>query len=114
MLEILLVFLSAAGITLVLWCVGGLLLVPFFDDQSVLLCTITEDAPDLEKRVRAYAWLCGSGIIKGKMLLIGRRLTTSAEVRVICLCDKYDWLEYRVDSGLEEKVGDLHFFRDMV
>ena len=114
MLEVLLIFLSAAGISMVLWCIAGLLFVPFFDRNSMLVSIVEDDAADIENRVRSYAWFRGSGLFSGKMLLIGNGLTPSAERRISLLCDKYCWLVYRTCSDYTETVCDLHFIHDVI
>ena len=101
LLDILLIFLAAAGGLLVLWCVAGLFFAPVFDQSTVCHAYITDDAEALEEKVRAYAWLRGSGFASGEMVLIDRGITPEAMSRVRLLQNRHPWLLYKTEEGAE-------------
>ena len=53
LLDILLVFLAAAGVALIVWCLLGLLLAPAFGRIMVTLCYAEGDGGELEQKIRA-------------------------------------------------------------
>ena len=52
MLDLLLIFLAAAGVILVVWCLVGVLLQPVFGRGMVTLCFVRGNGRDQEGRVR--------------------------------------------------------------
>lgn len=95
LLEFLLFLLLAAGVLLVLWCAVGVVLTPFYDSDTKTLYYIKENAERLEQRVRAFAWLRGSGMFGGILVLVDCGLGTEAVARAAALQKRYEWVELR-------------------
>lgn len=94
MLDIILIFLAAAGVALVLWCLLGLLLQPVFGRNMVTLCFARGDGRELEYRVRAYSWLREGRISGGRLALVDCGLTAHGRQVAELLCARYAWLDY--------------------
>ena len=94
LLDILLVFLAAAGILLLLWCLLGLLLSPVFGRDMVTYCYEKGDGDELEQRARAYGWLRDGRISGGRLVIVDCGLTEQGLERVRRLRERYPWLEY--------------------
>ncbi len=68
LVELVVCALAAAGIVLVIWVIGAALLLPARED-----CVLLEargDAEDLQQRVRSYRFLCDSGLMRTRILVV--------------------------------------------
>lgn len=93
MLDLLLIFLAAAGVILVVWCLVGVLLQPVFGRNMVTLCFVRGDGRDLEPRVRIYGWLREGRLSGGRLVLVDCGLTERGQRVAGLLQDRYGWLE---------------------
>lgn len=94
MMEILLVFLAAAGVVLILWCLMGLLLLPVFGHNMLTLCFAKGEGIELENRVRAYGWLRDGKISGGRIVIVDCGLNANGLSRAQVLRERYVWVEY--------------------
>ena len=83
-------FLIAAGVLLCLWCLFGWFLLPFGEKDLQLLLRVSGDAKHLERQVRALSWLKGSGLLKGRLVILDCGLNQDGQNLVYGLCHKYD------------------------
>lgn len=104
LLDILLVFLAAAGALLILWCLLGLLLAPVFGQNMVTLCYAMGDGEDLEQRVRAYGWLRDGRLSGGRLVIVDCGLTAQGIGRTGLLRQRYPWLEYCERANLKAYI----------
>ncbi len=68
-LQVILCALAAGGLLLVVWCVVGRLLLPV-SRSLVSVYVLRGDAQELEQTVRAFEWLCESGLMAGTLLVV--------------------------------------------
>lgn len=68
--QILLCALAAAGLLLVFWLLGGLLLLPLRLRHGYVVLFVDETAQHLEQSMRALSWLSGSGLLSAPTLLV--------------------------------------------
>ena len=100
MLDLILIFLAAAGVALVLWCLMGLMLHPVFGRTRVTLCFVRGDGRELEYRVRAYSWLREGRISGGRLALVDCGLTDRGRQAAELLRGRYTWLDYCTPDDL--------------
>lgn len=68
-LQVILCALAAAGLLLVVWCVVGRLLLPV-SRSLVSVYVLRGDGQELEQTVRAFEWLCESGLMAGTLVVV--------------------------------------------
>lgn len=100
--DILLVFLSAAGVVLLLWCFLGFLLRPVFTETMTTLFPAKDDGNGLEQCVRAYAWLREGRLSGGIFLIVDQGLNENGRKTAQKLSETYDWVHCIAASELEE------------
>ena len=66
--QIVICILMAAGILLFAWTIAAVLILPAKDDCVVLAAS--GDAEDLQQRVRAYSFLCNSGMARMRIVIV--------------------------------------------
>ena len=84
MKDVLICALASAGILFFCWCILGWLLLPAFAENAALVFRYREDAPTMEQDFRTYQWMQGSGILRGKLLVIDEGMSDAAKKR----CDR--------------------------
>ena len=105
LLDILLVFLAAAGVALILWCLLGLLLAPVFGRNMVTLCYAEGDGGELEQKIRSYGWLRDGRLTGGRLVIVDCGLTEQGIGRMCLLQERYPWVEYCQRDQLIEYIG---------
>lgn len=90
--NLVIVFLSASGVVLLIWCLLGVLLHPVFDEDMVTFLPVCGDGGKLEQSVRAYAWLRSGRLSGGKLVLVDLGLDQQGVQRTTAICDRYDWV----------------------
>lgn len=112
MLDLLLIFLAAAGVILVVWCLVGVLLQPVFGRGMVTLCFVRGDGRDLEGRVRIYGWLREGRLSGGRLVLVDCGLTAHGLEVAGLLQDRFGWLErvprVELEAYLAQFPGQCH------
>ena len=68
-LQVILCALAAGGVLLIVWCVIGRMLLPV-SRSLVSVYVLRDDAQELEQTVRAFEWLCESGLMAGTLAVI--------------------------------------------
>ncbi len=63
---------AAAGILLFFWCLIGVLLLPLSGRRNPMCAVFRAagDAGSLEREVRAFEWLCHTGLVRGRILIV--------------------------------------------
>lgn len=82
--EIIVCALAAAGILLVVWSLTAALLLPA--QAECLILAARGGADDLEQRVRCYRFLCESGLLNARLLVVDCGLSASGRARAVRLC----------------------------
>ncbi len=82
--EICVCALAAAGILLVIWALSAALLLPAREDCVLLLAR--GDAENLEQRVRSYRFLCDSGLLQTRLMIVDCGLTARGRETAARLC----------------------------
>lgn len=111
MLDLILIFLAAAGVALVLWCLLGLLLQPVFGRNMVTVCFVRGDGRDLEYRTRAYSWLREGRLSGGRLALVDCGLTERGLEAVAILRARYGWLDYCAPEDLPDYLTNADPYR---
>ncbi len=106
-LDLLLIFLAAAGVVLLLWCLLGLLLLPVFGRNMVTLCYARGCGEDLEQKVRAYGWLRDGRISGGRMIVVDCGLSEQGVGRTHLLQERYPWVEYCPREALIDYIASI-------
>lgn len=107
LLDLLLIFLAAAGVILVLWCLLGLLLLPVFGCSMVTLYYVKGDGEDLEQKTRAYSWLREGRLSGGRMVIVDCGLTEQGIGRTYLLRKRYPWVEYCTRDSLTDYIDSI-------
>lgn len=107
MLDLLLIFLAAAGILLVIWCLVGVLLQPVFGRSMVTFCFTRGDGRELEGRVRIYSWLREGRLSGGRLVLVDCGLTDRGKRVADLLQERYGWLERIPQSELTAYIAQF-------
>lgn len=82
--EIIVCALASAGIVLVIWALTAALLLPA--RAECLLLAARGDADDLEQRVRCYRFLCESGLLHARLIVVDCGLSPAGRVLATRLC----------------------------
>ena len=90
--DLVIVFLSASGVVLVIWCLLGALLHPVFDEEMVTYLPVRGNGDNVEQTVRAYAWLRSGRLSGGKLVLVDLGLDRQGLQRTAVICSRYDWV----------------------
>ena len=85
MSTVLVVALGAGGVLLFCWCILGWLLLPAFGEHACFLLRYEGDAPTMEQDFRTYQWMQGSGILRGRLLVIDDGMSDEAMQRLVLL-----------------------------
>lgn len=105
--DILLVFLIAAGLILMIWCLWGLLLLPLFGQRMTTLCFSRGDGDELEQRVRAFGWMRDGKHSGAQLVIVDCGLTGLGLERAIRLRDRYSWVAYCPEPALTDYIDLL-------
>ncbi len=103
-LDILLVFLAAAGILLLLWCLLGLVLLPVFGRSMETLYYVKGGGEGMEQRVRAYSWLREGRITGGRLIVVDCGLNEQGMGRIHLLRERYPWVEYCPAAEIKDYI----------
>ena len=90
--DLVIVFLSASGVVLVVWCLLGALLHPVFDADMVTYLPVRGDGGKVEQSVRAYALLRSGRLSGGKLVLLDCGLNQQGRQRAEAVCRWYEWV----------------------
>ena len=102
--DILLVFLIAAGLILMIWCLWGLLLLPLFGQRMTTLCFSRGDGDELEQRVRAFGWMRDGKSAGAQLVIVDCGLTGLGLERAMGLRDRYPWVAYCPEPALTDYI----------
>lgn len=101
--EIILALLAAAGVFSLLWALLGWLLLSREGEQTVLLYADGEGQL-LERQLRRHLWLCRTGLLQARLVVVDQGLTTEAAKLAKLLCR---------DCGAEYwRIQELHRLLD--
>lgn len=84
MKDVLICALASAGILFACWCVLGWLLLPAFGEHAQFVLKYEGDAPTMEQDFRAFQWMHGSGILRGRLVVVDNGMSVEARTR----CEK--------------------------
>lgn len=106
-LDLLLIFLAAAGVLLLLWCLLGLVLLPVFGRSMVTLYYVKGNGEGVEQRVKAYGWLREGRIAGGRLIVVDCGLTEQGIGRVHLLQERYPWLETCQAAAVKDYIDQM-------
>lgn len=91
MLSLCISFLAVAGVVLCLWCLAGCFLLPFGGKDLQLTLRVCDHASKLERQLRAYSWLRGSGLLQAELTVLDCGLDEEGRTLVRLLQEIYDF-----------------------
>lgn len=94
MKELLVVLLSALAILVILKLVQMWLHLPVFRKNSITLVYAHGDGRDLERTVRAFRWLRGSGVESGRLVIVDCGLWSEGLTAAQLLQEQEFWVSY--------------------
>ena len=86
------VLVSVLGIALAVWCLGGWMLL-CVRRSCWTVFFLSGQEPQLEQQVRAFAFLRGSGLLHGSLLLVDCGLDECARIRAEALGAQHGYVE---------------------
>ena len=99
------VFLSALGLGLLAWCLTGWALLPARrESRTVWLLSGAE--PELERQVRAFAFVRGCGLAGGRLVLVDCGMDGGARACARALCARYAFAELHTAQEYEPSAGE--------
>lgn len=98
--EILLCTIGAAGLLFFLWTVFGYLLLPL-PRNCVAVFPVSSETRDLERQVRAFAFLKNSCILRGSLVLLDCGMPAELLPLVQQLCKEYSFVSYSNEREAE-------------
>lgn len=94
MKELFVILLGTLAILAALWLVQGWLHLPVFQKNSVTLCYAHGDGRDLERTVRAFRWLRGTGLESGMLVIVDCGLWREGLTIAQLLQEQETWVSY--------------------
>ncbi len=92
--ELLAILLGALAILVVLRLIQGWLHLPAFRKNTVTLCYARGDGSDLERTVRTFRWLRGSGLGGGTLVIVDCGLWSDGLTAAQLLQKQEEWVSY--------------------
>lgn len=90
--------LAAAGLLFFAWALFACLLLPMPESAVTVFC-LTEPSEDLERQVRSFVFLSGSGILRGRLLLLDLQDSEETSLLAQRLCREFDCVTYTKEIG---------------
>lgn len=105
LLPVLIAFALVCGLTAVAWCLFGALLLPLGRRSRpvTILYPVAGEPDALEQDVRAYAWLCQTGLVHGKLVILDCGLTEAGRAAAERMALQPGVTFGRMDSQIQRK-----------
>ena len=98
-------FLCALGLGALAWCLAGWALLPVRRGaRTVWLLSGAE--PELERQVRAFAFVRGCGLAGGRLVLVDCGMDGGARACARALCARYAFAELHTAQEYEPSAGE--------
>lgn len=98
--EILLFTLGAGGLLFILWAAFGYLVLPI-SKCCVTVFPVSSETKELERQVRAFAFLRNSCFIRGRLILLDCGIPADAMELVQRLCREFPFVSYSDEREAE-------------
>lgn len=100
-LQVIVCALAAAGLLLIVWCAVGRLLLPVSRDV-VSVYVISGGEKELTQTVRAFEWLCQSGLMSGTLFVVDNGANETLRALAEGLCENTDCARVCTRGELKE------------
>lgn len=100
-LQVIVCALAAAGLLLIVWCAVGRLLLPVSGD-AVSVYAINGSEKELTQTVRAFEWLCQSGLLAGTLYVLDDEGDEALSALARELCEATDCVRLCTRKELRE------------